>query len=437
MFEQRFSSPSFTWYMGDKTSIIRTLPLQKVRSGTQVPDWKRRVKSCIDATSNYSIQENTLASARRGSYTATVTHFLFPIGSTPNFITGVDDASGGGFNLATGLSGVDPALLVPSAILNSARSRFVTKCLNQQRLFNGGTVLGELHKTYESLRHPLTALRSGTSAYLDLVKERAYRASKKKVGLSGSAGTAARRRSVAKAVQGTYLEYVYGITPTLYDMRDAVHAAAHIFNPDLPMRSHIRVSQDFNFNSEALASIDTSGVSVKSPNGNNAGNVFGRRTVFVSGKVTFTGSLRDICPGHDRVRLLGLGLRDFVPTLWELLPYSFLVDYFVNVGDIFDALSFQVSDLAWGCMAVKSSLYETISDYRHSLLGSDHTTCDVHVSIPSSITVKTTSYVRTRLEPLDLIPSVQLSLPFGKQLLNTTALVAQHSSVVNFLAKLL
>lgn len=37
---------------------------------------------------------------------------------------------------------------------------------------------------------------------------------------------------------------------------------------------------------------------------------------------------------RDSLESWGLCLRDFVPAAWELLPYSWLVDYFTNVGDV-------------------------------------------------------------------------------------------------------
>lgn len=42
-------------------------------------------------------------------------------------------------------------------------------------------------------------------------------------------------------------------------------------------------------------------------------------------------------PVWNNLDLFGFSAKEFVPTLWELLPWSFLVDYFTNVGDILDA----------------------------------------------------------------------------------------------------
>ena len=50
----------------------------------------------------------------------------------------------------------------------------------------------------------------------------------------------------------------------------------------------------------------------------------------------------------ERLRgLLGFKLEDFVPTMWNLLPYSFLVDYFVDVGGILNAITTDISAVRW------------------------------------------------------------------------------------------
>jgi len=408
----------------------------KNRDGTGVPGWREKLRRCIDASSAYHLSERKVDGVSTASYSGNMKIFLFPVGTTPNFITYEGDAraNGQGFIFP---SNADPTTLVPTSTLNDVKRKFVNRCLNEQRTFQGGVVAGELHKTYESLRHPLTALRSGVSSYLDLVKERGQRAARKRTG-SGSAGSSQRRRNVAKAIQGTYLEFVYGIQPTLMDMQDAVKTAAHLFNPELPMRSHVSTSGSFSYHVESLDSVQNPNLPVETPEGRVAGLVGQTRFVYAEGKVQISGALRNICPGSDRVKLLGLSLRDFVPTVWELLPYSFLVDYFTNVGDIFDALSFNVSDLAYSSMSVKAVLLEHFTDSQPNwLTGNPNTLITPSGGSPFTATLRTVSYVRNRLEPLDLIPTVQFSIPTGKQILNTTVLLAQHSKVVNILSKLI
>jgi hypothetical protein len=43
------------------------------------------------------------------------------------------------------------------------------------------------------------------------------------------------------------------------------------------------------------------------------------------------------------ISMSGFDLRSFVPTVWELVPYSFIVDYFSNVGDCLMALGVDTS----------------------------------------------------------------------------------------------
>jgi hypothetical protein len=44
---------------------------------------------------------------------------------------------------------------------------------------------------------------------------------------------------------------------------------------------------------------------------------------------------------------LGFTLSEFVPTVWELIPYSFLVDYFTNFGEVVSAVSYPRSNFRW------------------------------------------------------------------------------------------
>jgi len=47
----------------------------------------------------------------------------------------------------------------------------------------------------------------------------------------------------------------------------------------------------------------------------------------------------------ERLRqVLGFNLEEFVPTIWEIIPFSFVVDYFANVGEM---LSLHTTDLSW------------------------------------------------------------------------------------------
>ena len=47
------------------------------------------------------------------------------------------------------------------------------------------------------------------------------------------------------------------------------------------------------------------------------------------------------------LRAWGSSTRDFLPTVWELIPYSFVVDYFTNIGNMIDSLSIIESDIGW------------------------------------------------------------------------------------------
>lgn len=401
-----------------------SIVLNKNRTGSGVPDWRNKLKRGIDASSAYSSLSTALTNVRPGSWSARA------VWDTPTKQT---EGRSYGF-LGVNLGASSPSAFVPPGVLNSVKTKFVKRALDRQRVFNGLDVLGQLKKTIHDIRHPVQALRDGLSSYLSLVKERAYKASKGRR-TAGTAGSSARRRSVAHAIQGTWLEYVYGWVPNLQDAAGAVKAAAHLTDPDLPVLTEVSAHQSFAVNHL----FDGNGGSgfICSADGTVLGSVDSHVSARCEGQIRISGKLRSSTPGHDRVKLLGFSPRDVIPTVWDLIPYSFLVDYFVNVSDILDALSFNVGDLAWGCQATKITVFSECYTLPPQPLSSIHLLkCDIS-NDASSYTVETTSYERVVLVPGSLIPSVQFSLPSRKQDFNIAALVADHRSVVNFIAKLL
>jgi len=50
---------------------------------------------------------------------------------------------------------------------------------------------------------------------------------------------------------------------------------------------------------------------------------------------------------QGRLQSFGFTPEEFVPTAWELLPWSFLADYFANIGDILSAFVTDTSSIAW------------------------------------------------------------------------------------------
>lgn len=47
------------------------------------------------------------------------------------------------------------------------------------------------------------------------------------------------------------------------------------------------------------------------------------------------------------LRLSGFQLSEFVPALWELLPWSFVIDYFTNIGDILNSIHGLQAEYVW------------------------------------------------------------------------------------------
>lgn len=281
-----------------------------------VPDWKGKLKRGEQATSSLS---GTRYRYNGGSGFATISL----VKQAP---TGFDD---NGQLIWWGSFGIPAGSAIPSnadgSILASAHataaSVFNSRALKAQRALQGAVSLGELAQTLRMIKNPMQSLRRLADRYLTDVTKRA---SGKKT-----------RKQKTKAVADTWLEHNLGWRPLMNDIDG--------------LRGALGRTQD----EESRRDIYGSGT-------NKAKWVY--QDVWEPGTVSRfirTWKVVDLCSvrfvGQVRVRggspgvkdLLGLSGSNALPTLWELIPYSFIADYFANIGQVIDAVSLRNCDLIW------------------------------------------------------------------------------------------
>jgi hypothetical protein len=128
-----------------------------------------------------------------------------------------------------------------------------------------------------------------------------------------------------------------------------------------------------------------------------------------------------------------LTIPDFVPTAWDLLPFSWLVDMFTNVGDILRALCFIRSNLAWSVLTVHQEEQVNVGDVKLTTgppgptLGYTIQSKTWSSGVSSTYSRKTLS--RTIPTLTDFIPAPEFRLPSnGYQWADIAAVLTQRIS---------
>lgn len=237
----------------------------------------------------------------------------------------------------------DPA--TPSVSLEYANAvaskKFYKKVKACSESWNGLQWAGELREALRMFRNPMQAIRrSASDDYLAAVKRLKRRSPK----------------SWTSGLSGAYLEWFYGWRPTFMDVAD-IADTIDILSAERTWRRQIHAVG----RSEPQPSVTNSTFQDE---------FFGYsfRTRIVSGqkgKVVYRGLyLRDVKrSGNDwtigsKFRQAGITLENFVPTAWELLPWSFLVDYFTNVGDILETFFTSLENVRWINKTTRTERYE-------------------------------------------------------------------------------
>jgi hypothetical protein len=116
----------------------------------------------------------------------------------------------------------------------------------------------------------------------------------------------------------------------------------------------------------------------------------------------------------------GLGPGDILPTIYELIPYSFVVDYFTNLGDVISAWSHQAIRPDWAQRTVgfekgvSRELQDNTSQYIRS-------TSKVYLGnsfVPGKFKRTEGTISRSSGLPSDALPELHFELPNAHQIVN-------------------
>lgn len=374
-----------------------------VRTGVRLQNWRRIIASGGDATTAFSGTKEVYR-VLNGEYsiwhkdTSNPLHKDF-YGST--FTGFINDNLWGYYPTVGGLD--------TQHAENQALTYFLRNVRNSRRSLQGGVLLGELRETLGMLRRPASALREGFSSYLNAVRSRTSGLRSKDFSRKG------RDASLRKMISGTWLEYRFGWSPLISDIDGIAKAAAAISTRHFQTRATgvgvVEKSADSTIRFGAIKGI------------------FRREEKY---EVIYRSGLNETTPGvSSNLETLGLGLRDFIPTVWELIPYSFVVDYFTNIGDLLDAATTSTSNLAW---CNKTTRRTTVWE-QQMCADAGFTAQSYPPPFVSFVIATSPEILKYRLVTVSRsrvvnpgVPSFEFSLPSLGQSLNLAALLDQADS---------
>lgn len=181
------------------------------------------------------------------------------------------------------------------------------------------------------IKSPAKALREGMEGYLGALRKRKR----------------TDPRHWPRAIGGTWLEYSFGWKPLLMDIKDAYSAYEELTN-----RTVVKM-----ISAGAVTTYDTTsdiaglgGVNVTARYGAaQYGYVKSFDTLEEQHKVRYRGCYvaQATAAKWQNYKLFGFTPDEFVPAAWELLPWSWLVDYFTNIGDLLNNSVTSTQDVKW------------------------------------------------------------------------------------------
>lgn len=334
------------------------------KTGQTVPGHRQKIRLGLNATSPYQLDKVFLLKSDPLSYNFEHEYFVWDGSKNVVLYSAAYRQGGYIFDMSqTGVAIFGHSVALSSADEAAALSRVYSKIREDSYGVNGLLFLGEFRELLHMLKNPLDSMRTNVSKYLDTLKSTRKEVQRKvQRRKSDTSDSLIHRRlnAVKEGVAGSWLELQYGALPAISDAKGILTEAHQIFEDLTPKkRKRIVVRQ-------AVAPQTSIWIDSISP----VTSALQSR-VLVTKKSTarlqyVVGMNHEVSgPVHDiegALQRFGFQFQNFVPTIYELIPYSFLVDYFVNLGKIVEASCTDTSAVGYISKTYSSETQTTVWD---------------------------------------------------------------------------
>lgn len=317
------------------------------------------------------------------------------------------------------------SLSIPSAYAvdlssanSSAYSQALARIRKRQADVSGLTFLGELRETLRMIRRPAESIANGLTKYLSHVEHR-YKS------LKWSKKSKPTVKELNRIAADTWLESAFGWSPLIADLEGAAKALAKLGEEE-------HYSSFMEFSNQQWEATEPS---VSSPASYPEIRVLTHSKLMYEAEVKYYGQVKvgAVTPDVSGIgNRLGFNPRAILPTAWELIPGSFLVDYVVNVGEVLEAACMSFEDVAWIAKGTKQKATRQIIGVLDvpkikQQLGKAYDGATGHCGALSL----TEERVARSVPPLE-VPRLEFhAISSGKRLLNIAALITARSKSIS------
>jgi hypothetical protein len=297
--------------------------LVRNRTGSSDPKWREKVRAGLNATGNLTGRFDSMT-FENGHITMIETSTVSGQPTTETW-----DVHG----LYSIPSGVAPSGSFTTA--DNLALKYTFRAIKDNRTsFQGMIFLGEAREAISMITNRAKSLRKGIAEYITSATSRSRAVPKK---------------TRPKVLADTWLEYSFGWVPLVSDIAQAASAYAKHTNKVFTTR----VSRQGTDSTLVSSVVNATGDNVFGIPFIRSWNIINTRSVRYLVGLRY--STKGANPNMQVFERAGLVISEFVPTVWELTPWSFLIDYFTNIGDIIEAGATNTSDVVWVCCTRRST----------------------------------------------------------------------------------